>query len=303
MLCPYCGGVKRDIVFWGHRYTKERGKVQRYRCNECKRCFMLKDPYRHMWYGEHRVCSVLSLHSKGMTEQDTADEVGVCWRTVERWLAKFTNVLVRLLANKKPRVCQTLHCDELFLKMCKSFVYVWDSYVSELNWLTLVPFWWRDTEGAKRLLEHSPHALDCINTDGAFAYWQPIRETYGLGFKNTQHIVCQDDSKYKNNVMEGQQSIIRRFTRPRRGFRDITSVARHLQRFEYYRNFVRDRADGSKPPAVRLNYVHYPPKTSVKQRFAQLLQDALSFWRLVTHRQCQESQERILQIWFYSAKN
>jgi len=241
-----------------------------------------------MWYGEKQVCSVLSLHCKGLTEQDVADEIGVCWRTVERWLVKFTGLLARFLANKKPKTCRRLHTDELFLKMGKSFVYVWDSLAFELNWLTLAPFGWRDNEGASRLLERSPRPLDELYSDGAFAYWQPIRDTYGIGFKNTQHVICQNENKSKNNVMEGQQSIVRRFTRPRRGFYDITTATRHLQRFEYYRNFVRNRADGSKPPAVRLGYVHYQPKTSIKQRFAQLLQDALSFWRWITHRQCQE---------------
>ncbi len=64
MLCPNCKGAKGDIVFWGKRKTRKRGDIQRYCCNECKKCFVFKDPYRFMLYGESEACGVLTKVSE-----------------------------------------------------------------------------------------------------------------------------------------------------------------------------------------------------------------------------------------------
>jgi len=192
--------------------------------------------------------------------------------------------LNKICSRFKPATCNTLHSDELFLKLLHRFLYVWDSCTKDSKWLTIRPSLKRNSKSAEHLLQESPRPLEANVTDGAFSYTEPVRKVHG---RQVKHIVATDDHKYLNNFIEGVQSTIRRFTRPRRGFKRIHKAVNHLRRYQHYHNFIKNNVGlGNKPPAVRLGFVHYPNKANKKQRILHLLNQALSFWQKIKHRLC-----------------
>lgn len=220
----------------------------------CKHVFVEKTLVERMWYEEDRVAGVLILHLQGNTEEDIADFLEISWRTVERWLEKFGTLLDRFCSGFRPMHCNTLHMDELFLKMLGIFLIVWDSLVRETHWLTIVPLTNREAESAKKLLEESPLIHNQAVTDGLKSYIQPIKEKYQHRIK---HLICDGKAKYLNNLIEGVQSFIRRFTRPRRGFKRVYKALTHLRRYQNYRNFIKNNLAIGMPPAQKYGFVQY----------------------------------------------
>jgi transposase-like protein len=227
----------------------------------------------------------LLLHLEGLTECDIADFLGVSWRTVERWLHHFGFELNKFCSQFKPMSCNILHLDELFLKMLKKFLYVWDSYARDSKWLTIRPSVVRDSESAKTLLRDSPRPSDTDVTDGAFSYIKPVREVHGRKIK---HIIAINESKYFNNLIESVQSVIRRFTRPRRGFKRINKAIQHLQRYQNYYNFIKNHSVLGMPPAQKLGYIQYNKGQTKKERILQILKQAMLVWLILTNRLCQK---------------
>lgn len=272
---------------YGFRKTRHRGRIQKYRCSKCSSVFTEKDIDFRRWFDASTIASCLLLHLEGLTETDIADFLGVCWRTVERWLTHFGFQMNKFCSRFKPMVCNILHSDELFLKMLKKFLYVWDSIARDSKWLTIRPSVVRDSESAKTLLRDSPRPFDADVTDGAFNYIKPVREIRGRKIK---HIVATDESKYFNNLIESVQSVIRRFTRPRRGFKRIYKAIQHLQRYQNYYNFVKNHSVLGMPPAQKLGYIQYHKGQTKKERILQILKQAMLVWRILTNRICQKCQ-------------
>jgi transposase-like protein len=244
----------------------------------CKRVFTENSLVKRMWYEEDRVAGAVILHLQGNTEEDIADFLEISWRTVERWLEKFGALLDKLCSRFKPMHCNTLHMDELFLKMLGMFLIVWDSLVRETHWLTIVPTSDREAKSARKLLEKSPIIDNQAVTDGLLSYVKPIREKYKHKIK---HLICEGPSKYMNNLIEGTQSVMRRFTRPRRGFKRIYKALTHLRRFQNYKNFIKDNLAIGMPPAQKYGFVQYAGGMNRKQRLLQLLRAAHQFFRLI----------------------
>ena len=172
--------------------------------------------------------------------------------------------------------CNTLHLDEIFFKMLGKFLIGWDSLVRETHWFTIAPTGNREADSARNLLEKSPLAHKQIVTDGLKSYIQPIKEKYKHRVK---HLICEGKAKYLNNLIEGTQSFIRRFTRPRRGFKRVYKAIAHLRRYQNYRNFIKDNLAISMPPAQKYGFVQYTGGMTKKQRLLQLLRAAHQlFW-------------------------
>ena len=299
MVCPFCK-AQTPINGWGYRKTKHRGKIPRYKCMLCMHVFVEKTFVERMWYEEDRVASAVLLHLQGVTEEDVADFLEISWRTVERWLEKFGSLWDKYCSKLKPMYCNTLHLDEIFFKMLGRFLIGWDSLVRETHWLTIAPTGNREADSARGLLEASPLAHKQIVTDGLKSYVQPIKDKYKRGAK---HLVCEGKAKYLNNLIEGTQSFIRRFTRPRRGFKRVNKAIAHLRRYQNYRNFIKDNRAIGMPPAQKYGYVQYAGGMSKKQRLLQLLRAAHQLFWLIkkwvshpifsqtqkpTNRKCQE---------------
>lgn len=275
MRTPNSCCVIQNLIKYGFRKTKCRGKIQRYKCLKCKTVFVFKSIVRGMRYDENTVVSAVLLHLEGLTESDISDFLGISWRTVERWLEKFGKLLDQFCSKFKPQICRTLHCDEMFLKMLGFFLYVWDSITRESKWLTIKPSLRRDKAACKKLLQRSPRPTKQTITDGAFSYLEPIRSIFG---RQIEHIIACGEKKSLNNFIEGLQSVIRRFTRPRRGFKKIIKAIKHLTRYQHYYNFVKNNLALGMPPAQKLRFIDYPSDWNKKQRLQFLLEKAIIFW-------------------------
>ena len=128
--CPTCK-VSNHVINRGFRETLERGRLQRYRCTRCNLSFIEKDGFFHKHKSVQIILSVISQYWKGLTSRELADEHDVTQKTVLAWLTEYTSLLYRFLCRQIQRYTPKLHVDELFLKMKKTFYYLWDSICSD----------------------------------------------------------------------------------------------------------------------------------------------------------------------------
>ena len=273
-----------SFIDYGHRKTAHRGDIQRFKCKRCGATFIRKDVDFHCWYSLEVIAFTLCLFLEGIVLRDLADNFRIATSTVYRWALKFGALLHQYCSRFRPMHCKVLHCDELFLKMLKKFLYVWDSYAKESKWLTITPSWQRDKKSAEGLLIESPKPLDDTVTDGCFSYNEPIKKVIG----RTNHIVAQDESKCLNNVIEGKQSNIRRFTRPRKGFKSSTNVLLFLKLYQHYHNFINNHCGDKKTTAEKLGYIFYPSGANKQDKIATLLRQAIKNWLKITNRKCEQ---------------
>ena len=285
MNCPYCK-AQTPIIWWGFRETRERGRIQRYKCQRCNRTFVENNGFFHKHKPEQTILSVLSQWWKGLTSRELADEHSICQPTVLRWLFEYIGLLYRFIARRVPRTTRKLHLDELFLKMRDTFYYVWDALCADSRFVFLFFSMFRDAESARQLLGQCPLTPDAVS-DGAFSYPATIRERYGGTCKHHQCINFED--KKHNNAMERVQNTLRRFLHPRRGFHNLTTGGTQLIGWWLYYNYIRKHTAIGMTPAEKAGLIEpWREQKTVKQRIQWLIQQAIACWRFFTNRKCKQ---------------
>lgn len=87
MNCPECR--RADVVRNGTYKTPQHGRVQRYRCKNCKVEYSVHTPSTRT--KEHRPelnQEILDLYKQGLSERDIAERLGCARLTVRRKLQK-----------------------------------------------------------------------------------------------------------------------------------------------------------------------------------------------------------------------
>ena len=275
MHCPYCKTVQKDVIFWGFRKTQKRGKIQRFKCTRCEKSFVENHGFFHKHFPPETVLCVLSQYWKGLTSRELADEHGVTQKTVLSWLKEYTVLLYGFLCKLIQKLTKKLHLDELFLRMCGAFFYLWDAICSDSRFF----FWFlspkRDIPSCKKLLEQCPFS-DVIVTDGYDVYPRAIREHYH-GQASHEQLVSFEDKK-NNNIAERLQNTYRRWLHPKRGFHSLKTGRIQLQGFWVYYNFIRTHTGIGCCPAEKAKLIEPWKVKTVKQRLQQLIYQATIFW-------------------------
>ena len=222
---------------------------------------------------------MISQYWKGLTSRELADEHDVTQKTVLAWLTEYTSLLYRFLCRQIQRYTPKLHVDELFLKMKKTFYYLWDSICSDTRFAFWNLFERRTAKSGKSLLDESPRT-DLVVTDGAFTYPRIIRERY---HGTARHLNCvKFEDKPNNNLIERLQNTLRRFLHPRRGFNSLQTGITQLHGFWIFYNFIRNHTGIGMSPAEKAGLIQ-PWKTqkTVKTRLQTLIRKATHFWHIL----------------------
>lgn len=275
--------MSKDIILWGFRVTKERGKIQRFKCTRCLKSWCKNNGFKRKKKSENKILSVLSQFWKGLTSRELADEHGVTQKTVLAWLKEYTVLLFRFLCNIVQKTTTKLHVDELFLRMCNDFYFLWDAICRDTRFFIWFLSPKRDIPSCKKLLEQCPLA-GVIVTDGYDVYPRAIREHYH-GQANHEQLVCFEDKK-NNNLAERLQNTLRRFLQPRRGFDSLKTGIIQLQGFWVFYNFVRTHSTIRKTPAEKAGLIEKWTVKTVKQRLEQLIYQAVIFWLKILRHFC-----------------
>ena len=276
-VCIYCSGLK--VIKFGSRSTEERGNIQRFFCKDCSKTFCLDDGFKHRHKSKKTILDTLVLLPK-QSLREIADFMELSKNTPLAWMKAYSDRLLGFLKEKVQTRCDVLHMDELFLKMCGGFHYIWDSICKD----TRFAFWFlapnRTKEYAKRLMQMSANPFDALVTDGAFSYIMPIKEWYGLRFYYMKYHRCESfEDKKHNNLVERLQNTLRRYLHLRRGFYNCKTGNRFMEFLWIYYNFIRNHMTIGCTPAEKAGLVCFFGLKRESERLLKLIE--LSFFAFV----------------------
>jgi len=296
MACRWCKSTK--VVRCGLRRTKERGNLQRFRCNACKRTFVENTGFLGRRKSDDLIVQVIELYNKGLTLRQLEESFRISKNTVLAWLCFYGRQMLRHCQKLRPRYARHLHLDELFLKMNGTFFYLWSSMDRQTKWATNHFARRRTREEAQILIQKSPQALIDATTDGAFGYLNPFKAEYGSAWVHGHYhrAECFEDKKH-NNPIERLNNTWRRFLHPRRGFDGLSTGILQIGMLTLYYNFIRIHNTIGKTPAEEAGVWRWPPKLCERERWRQLIR-ASFFWlinRLLGH--CHEVVSSFIFFW------
>ena len=114
-ICRNCKANK--TVRCGIRRTKERGQVQRFRCNACHKTFSEDKGFLGRHKSEETIFQTIEFYNKGLSFRQLAESFQISKNTALEWIFHFARLVLRHLWQLKPKYARHLHLDELFLKM------------------------------------------------------------------------------------------------------------------------------------------------------------------------------------------
>ncbi len=268
--CQYCNGFGCLINF-GCRSTKNRGKIQRFKCKKCKRTFVADDGFKHRHKSKKTILDSLLLALK-LSMREVSEFIQISKNTVLNWITHYTKILYKFLQNRVQMSCNVLHMDELFLRMGDTFYYLWDSICKD----TRFSYWFlserRTKDNAKCLMRISAKPKKLI-TDGSFSYIQPVKEVFGIPwfYKNYHRCETFEDKKH-NNLVERLQNTLRRYLHLRRGFYNTDTGNLFLQFLWIYYNFIRKHMAIRCTPAEKAGVICFANGIREYDRMLELIE-------------------------------
>ncbi len=144
--------------------------------------------------------------------REVAEDYCMDKKTVLRWMKEYVLLLLKFLMERTLKHCNTLHMDELFIRMGKSYYYLFDSLDKQSRFAVLYLSSFRDAEHAFKLVKLSPLANEII-TDELVSYHKALLKYFSSnpGEYFRRHKVCKAELKWLNNPVERFQSTLRRF--------------------------------------------------------------------------------------------
>lgn len=267
--CIFCGSL--SLIKHGFRFTKERGKIQRFLCKECKRTFAANDGFRNRHKSKETIIKSVLLATK-LSFVEIADFMGVSKNSVLAWLRQYSGLLYGFLKGTVPSMCDVLHMDELFLKMKGTFFYIWDSICKDTRFVSWFLSEKRDSASASALMNISPVPKEALITDGSFSYMRPVNLVYGQRFFHEKYRRCESfEDKKNNNLVERVQNTLRRYLHFKRGFNGEETGNIFMQFLWVYYNFVRKHTAIGMAPAEKAGLITWFGFRRESERLGELI--------------------------------
>ena len=247
--CPKCGSIR--VV----RFGNYNGK-QLFKCKDCRTKFR-EGLIKKAKYTPETITLTLDLYFSGLSTRKIARTVNdhfdtdIDQSTIYRWVGRFVPQISAYVDSLTPRLSDTWHADELFVKMKggedekqygqKNMAYLWNVMDRKTRFLiasTLTGH--RDVGGADRAIrEAKKNAHDSLPeqvfTDGLMAY----RDAVKFGLKGAVHVARAGVGKphANNNRVERLNGTLRERVKVQRGWKSMKTPLAEGQRIHY--NFVK----------------------------------------------------------------
>ncbi len=264
MICEKCNGknIKKD----GVRETKNRSKVQRYRCKDCSHRFSIDDGFWKMKNHEEKITSCMNMYYAGMSLRKIQEHLQMFapknshYSTIYRWIVKYSNMISNLTDNLQVQSGQELMSDEMeYHRLGEQnwFVDVMDTttrYVVASDYMKS-----RTIDNLTKVLKKGKFAtgeqIKMVTTDGLQGYERVLKKSFGLKTHWNHkspiiHNVVIASERGFNHKIERLHNTIRDRTKIMRGFHGSLESARAIMKgIEIYYNFVRKHQgiDGKTP--------------------------------------------------------
>lgn len=169
-------------------------------------------------------------------------------------------------------IIQKINLDELFLKMCNQFFYLWDAICSKSKFAYLFFSPTRKNKDAEELIKQFRNAMLMV-FGSAFQYPSVLKRMFGIWWYYHHTHRCKDfRDKKNNNIVERLQNFVRSKTHQRRGFKSLEAGRMQLQVLFIYYNFVRVHSAIKMTPAEKAGVIEYLGQNTEKKRWLFLIE-------------------------------
>jgi transposase-like protein len=242
----YCN--KTDIVKDGTRKTAI-GLKQRWRCNDCRKRFVV-EPLRKIKGNTDCVIMSMDMYMKGMSYRNIADSIKqffgleVTHVTIMNWVNTYMKKVNTYVNTLQPKVSDTWHADEQFIKAKGKQEYVWNVLDSDTRFLLASnesPT--RNYNDARETFQQAKEIAgkkaQLVITDGSFNYSKSVYREFATRANPNPHyryvsIRAKDTS---NNKVERFHNTFRARDKVMRGFGG--KQKQQVENFRTYYNFMR----------------------------------------------------------------
>ena len=258
IICEKCNGknIKKD----GIRETKNRGKVQRYKCNNCSYRFSIDDGFWKMKNHEDKITSCINMYYAGMSLRKIQEHLQMFnvknshYSTIYRWIIRYVDIISKLTDNLQIQSGIELMSDEMEYHRLGEQNWFVDVMDTETRFMVSCDYMKsRTIENLTKVLKKSKSAtgeqVKIITTDGLQGYPRVLKKTFSL--QSPYHASSRTKSKIIHNVViasergfnhkiERLHNTIRDRTKIMRCFHGSLESAKAIMKgMEIYYNFVR----------------------------------------------------------------
>jgi len=254
IICEKCNGknIKKD----GVRETKNRGKVQRYKCKDCSYRFSLDDGFWKMKNHENKVTSCMNLYYSGMSLRKIQEHLQMFtpknshYSTIYRWIVKYVNIISTLTDNLQIQSGQELMSDEMEYHRLGEQNWFVDVMDTQTRFMVASDYMKsRTIDNLTKVLKKGKlvtgEQIKIVTTDGLQGYQRVLKKSFGLKTHWNHkspivHNVVIASERGFNHKIERLHNTIRDRTKIMRGFHGSLESAKAIMKgMEIYYNFVR----------------------------------------------------------------
>lgn len=252
--CEKCDG--KNIKKEGVRKTKNRGKVQRYKCKDCSHRFSEDDGFWKMKNHEDKITACMNMYYAGMSLRKIQEHLQMFapknshYSTIYRWIVKYANMISTLTDNLRVKSGQELMSDEMEYHRLREQNWFVDVMDTETRFVVASDYMKsRTIENLTRVLKRGKVAtgeqIKIVTTDGLQDYERVLKKSFGLKTHWNHkspiiHNVVIASERGFNHKIERLHNTIRDRTKIMRGFHGSLESARSIMKgMEIYYNFVR----------------------------------------------------------------
>ena len=252
ICCPKCNS--NNTKKRGLRQTENRGKIQRYFCNDCKKSFVIDDGFFRMRNEPKKITLSIDLFYRGVSTRKVQEHLSAFYphnadhRTILRWIVKYAKMIHSFTNKLKINCGEELQIDEMEYKTKGKKSWFIDSLDIKTRYMVASEYTrTREQKELKSVLkiarDKTENQIKIVTSDGFTAYPDAVKKVFGFSNKthrcNVFHIkVTQLKNEGFNHRIERLHNNIRQRTKTFRGFKNINSANAIMKGFEIYYNFI-----------------------------------------------------------------
>jgi len=277
-ICPKC--KKENTKKRGFRYTKNRGKIQRYYCKDCKCSFIKKDGFYRMRNNPKKITLSLDLFFRGLSTREVQNHLKAFYppnsdhSTILRWVIKYSKIISKFTDKLKVKTGSYIEVDEMEYHRRKNhnkregIDRNWNINAIDVKTRFLIISNYskeRSKEEIKSVLKKvkskTGEQIKIVTTDGFKAYENVVKKSFGYDnrlrrYKIRHKIVTARRGEGFNIWVERLHNSIRQRTHGFRGLHgSIESAYAIMKGIELYYNFIRkhESLKGKTPSELATN--------------------------------------------------
>ncbi len=257
IICSKCN--KENIIKWTKRKTENRGFIQRYKCKDCGKTFILDDGFFRMRNAPNKVTLCLDLFYKEISTRQIQSHLQAFYphnsshKSVYKWIVKYGRLIGKFTDKLKIKSSKEIQIDEMEIGSRKSkYNGFFIDYIDiDTRFMIGSEFKkYRNLREVKQVLARvkakTENQLTTITSDGWLAYPKAIKKVFGydkhLRKFNVEHNqVNASQGEGFNIKIERLHNSVRHRIKTFRGFHGSVNSANAIMRgYEIYYNFIRE---------------------------------------------------------------